>query len=783
MGFDNKYPYTDFHELNLDWLLEKVKGIDDRFVAIEDAVAALREDLDIQTGRIDAALDAITFIQNHYPAMIASEYDENRQYDPGEIAIYDNELYIALPGETPGPWNGNYWNKTSLGDELGTIIIKVNDIILPDLTNINNVLAEYGTLFDDIVETYVPGSTYVKNQMVKYEDHIYRVMVASTNNPPTDLTDWDPETLANIVTDLLNFWNKIIPEYDENATYNVPDYVIYQGNIYTCNDANVTGAWDGSKWNQVVLTDDIASRLAFMYQMFSTIFGWFDSYDNTMTYDAGDYVMENGNLYRAIVGVPTNTLPDSSPDYWVPLTITSELKNKPDAVGEYENMLVGSAKGIYTGNFNDKAPYIIRSISDRGNMAIMNKLIGGSVVWNQLVDSGTTDVTIPSGHKYILWNGLALSLATSDGSAVSVSSGYKFYDITQMFGTTVENQMTTTKFASLFPNYANYAYSAPTIQSTKVSAKVVKDANDQTVATYDLSGSHLVKRKYALVDLGTLDWSELSSPSQHIFRTKKTDASYMTPATLLNNAICEKYDNESWSTISASTDKKFSIGGSGNNNRLVIVDSAYSDVTTFTNAMSGVYLLYELATPTTETVTNPTLYGIWKLDANNNLYFDGDEVSDIPNPQIVPDGGTEEYIDAAVIDGLRDVSIPAGQDTDYSEDLVKKLEDLPYIPIYDASIASQIGITLNDKKVMRKYIEVTGISSGTQTMSDIFDWTDVSTIVSMSGCYTGDDDGVMVSLGAAQYIENPSGDATFYINAIGTNTTYTLHLVIDYIEA
>ena len=300
MGFDNKYPYTDFHEINLDWLLGKVKGIDDRFVAIEEAVAALREDLDIQTGRIDAALDAVIFIQNHYSAMIASQYDEERQYDPGEIAIYDNELYIALPGETPGPWNGNYWNKISLGDELGAIIIKVNDIILPDLTNINNVLAEYGTLFDDIVETYVPGSTYVKNQMVKYEDHIYRVMVASTNNPPTDLTDWDPETLANIVTDLLNFWNKIIPEYDESAIYNVPDYVIYQGNVYACNDANVTGAWDSSKWNAVILTDDIASRLAFMYDMFSTLFGWFASYDDAATYNMGDVVNYNGTLYECI---------------------------------------------------------------------------------------------------------------------------------------------------------------------------------------------------------------------------------------------------------------------------------------------------------------------------------------------------------------------------------------------------------------------------------------------------------------------------------------------------
>lgn len=26
-GFENKYPYTDFHELNLDWILENVKRI------------------------------------------------------------------------------------------------------------------------------------------------------------------------------------------------------------------------------------------------------------------------------------------------------------------------------------------------------------------------------------------------------------------------------------------------------------------------------------------------------------------------------------------------------------------------------------------------------------------------------------------------------------------------------------------------------------------------------------------------------------------------------------
>ena len=166
------------------------------------------------------------------------------------------------------------------------------------------------------------------------------------------------------------------------------------------------------------------------------------------------------------------------------------------------------------------------------------------------------------------------------------------------------------------------------------------DANNNLYADGDIyPSSGQATRKYDVVDLGTLDYI-LTSHAQNTFDTG------IVATNNYSNAICSKYVNIGIQNYEQMADKTIQV----RSNRLYIKDSTYTDAATFKTAMSGVYLVYERATPTTESAEPYT------------------------NPQIVDDFGTEEYIDE------REVPIPVGHNTIYSANLRAKLEMAPDSP-------------------------------------------------------------------------------------------------------
>lgn len=253
----------------------------------------------------------------------------------------------------------------------------------------------------------------------------------------------------------------------------------------------------------------------------------------------------------------------------------------------------------------------------------------------------------------------------------------QLFDLTLMFGSTIADYIYALEHSNAGAGIAwlkrygfftedYYPYHAATLESVKTSAHVMRDADDNIIGNYALDPIELrgilkkdasnnlyydgdtyeadgtVTRKYAIVDLGTLSWNA-DSGRAGVFYTASIQSTIKQPSGASANLVCAKYIWRNSGVPSASNlsanDKQISGYPSYSGGRVYIIDTAYASTSAadFKTAMSGVYLVYELATPTTETA------------------------SPYINPQAVDANGTEQYVDA----GTRDFEMPVGHETSY----------------------------------------------------------------------------------------------------------------------
>ena len=164
--------------------------------------------------------------------------------------------------------------------------------------------------------------------------------------------------------------------------------------------------------------------------------------------------------------------------------------------------------------------------------------------------------------------------------------------------------------------------------------------------TYESDGT--VTRKYGVVDLGTLTWTY--NDGLHLLLAEISGLKNVA-SSVVGNIVCSQYPTGKYIDLYDNRANKTIATRSGATQGVAVYDTAYTDGATFKASVSGVYLVYELATPTTESADPYT------------------------SPQIVSDFGTEEY----VIDD--DVfAIPVGHNTDYPINLKAKVEMAPNSP-------------------------------------------------------------------------------------------------------
>ena len=168
-----------------------------------------------------------------------------------------------------------------------------------------------------------------------------------------------------------------------------------------------------------------------------------------------------------------------------------------------------------------------------------------------------------------------------------------------------------------------------------------------------------VKRKYGVIDLGTISWSKGGSNN----KTSWVPVSWRTNVKPVQNTanlahiMCNKYYTDTAENVERqANDKTIAVNKAA---WVYIYDSAYVNATPqeFQTAMSGVMLVYELATPTTETA------------------------KPFQHIQIVDDFGTEEFVSTGIV--------PVGHNTRYPANLRDKLQHLPSLASADGTYMIQ----------------------------------------------------------------------------------------------
>lgn len=229
----------------------------------------------------------------------------------------------------------------------------------------------------------------------------------------------------------------------------------------------------------------------------------------------------------------------------------------------------------------------------------------------------TGDIIFFDAEKhYLLWNG-------SRGNRTFTTPANCFFiqiNLGNNYGTTYNHDIC----INISDNAKNGTYKPYTLQINPLDSVELRgipqiDANGNLSYLGDVYSSNgNVERKFGIVDLGSLNWVYDSGVPRFYSTDLSTVIKKPTDNNIPANVICSKYPTANGNAVFATSDLIVAISTGGAVN---VKDSNYTSKSAFETAMTGVYLVYELESSTTETASSFT------------------------NPQMIDANGSEEYVD------------------------------------------------------------------------------------------------------------------------------------------
>lgn len=278
--------------------------------------------------------------------------------------------------------------------------------------------------------------------------------------------------------------------------------------------------------------------------------------------------------------------------------------------------------------------YILSGLTSHPNTGVDNFILydGGKNKVGNITQSALTSFTIPNGVSYVKFSWKNTEKDTVMFEQGSTATSYEPYTL------------------------HSYPLGDVTLRGLpKLNGNALYYDGD----TYESNGT--VTRKYGIVDLGTLNYTTWGSSDSRAVFTPSSDID-IAPTTSSDKtlpAICPKFSAKSYNATWAYWDMAYL--NNGGKIGFIVPKNTY-DRGTFKTAMNGVYLVYELATPTTETADTYT------------------------NPQWVDPNGTERYTLSA-----NAFPMPIGHETTYNTDMGSK------------TVNTQVNLSMTEPSVRQIY--------------------------------------------------------------------------------
>ena len=434
--FDNKYPYTDFHELNLDWILEVVKRVETEWpefkTTMETEWNTYKDGLTGEGGEWPTFKTQVETIVNNFIHDVVGNYNGNLDYQPGMFCYHEGNVYKCTTGSSaayPRPFSAYGWFSYA-GQNTNSI---VNDLFkyLTDTLNgydteIYNWIQHTAAQWDETVAYKVGDycSAYVGGYMTPSSWRYYKCIQNCIGINVLDTSCWKEVIFASDVAETIAAYKQAMQ--DQYDTF-LASYQRQFGVVQT------RGSSTTDVMSQKAVSDELQAHDDMIDNLIKDIA---PVYDSTKPYKIGNLLTYLGKQYYCIADAPAGTLPTN--------TTYFEEKSVADIIemikaGTIEVGHAGVADNLTpysedSGAIQD-TPFISQETGTANNTVIVTtgdtakqlEKIGTAPVVNQQVRNPTFDTTdywSSNQTSISVSNNELIAQIQSDSSATTVRTTY-----------------------------------------------------------------------------------------------------------------------------------------------------------------------------------------------------------------------------------------------------------------------------------------------------------------------------------------------------------------------